>query len=81
MLHSKQAVMRGRMTRTCPLKPSVPPSMKGMMVLASMSTSPSGVVLTKEQSSEFNQRRATRLSRQPMTRSKPRKKSSGRSWM
>ena len=31
MLHSKQAVTRGMTTRTWPLKPSVPPSIYGMI--------------------------------------------------
>lgn len=31
-LHSKQEVIRGRIRRDCPEKPSVPPSMRGMMV-------------------------------------------------
>jgi len=38
-VHSKHALMRGMITRAWPLKPSVPPSMMGMMVRGSISPS------------------------------------------
>lgn len=31
-MHSKQAVKPGRIARACPLNPSVPPSIMGLMV-------------------------------------------------
>ena len=55
MAHSKHEVTLGRITRTLPRKPSVPPSMKGMTASKSRTAPPgaSPSVSTSEHSSEF----------------------------
>ena len=67
-MHSKHEVMHGYMTRTWPLKPSVPPSTRGITVVMSGLRTPSSAVsyLTSEQIIALSQRRASIESR-PIT--------------
>mmetsp|Transcript_17955 Transcript_17955/g.36472 ORF Transcript_17955/g.36472 Transcript_17955/m.36472 type:complete len:214 (-) Transcript_17955:516-1157(-) len=67
--HSKQDVILGMMTRAWPRKPSVPPSMMGMIV--SGSGSPSSSTATRETIMALSQRRASTLSRPEMMTLKP----------
>mmetsp|Transcript_26733 Transcript_26733/g.64996 ORF Transcript_26733/g.64996 Transcript_26733/m.64996 type:complete len:297 (-) Transcript_26733:133-1023(-) len=78
--HSKQLVMSGRITRQWPLKPSVPPSISGMMVSGSW-MSPSSSTSTIDTSVELIQRRASIESRPAITMLNFMYHSSGWSWI
>jgi hypothetical protein len=60
-VHSKQGVIPGTMTRTWPRKPSVPPSMSGVMVDGS--GAPSSSNASREHATAFMWRRASSESR------------------
>lgn len=76
MVHSKQAVDPGRITRQCPRKPSVPPSSKGIIVVGSRFPV-KGSDLVKLHKMEFIYLRPSRLSSPEITASNCLKKSIG----